>query len=58
MSVPTLMVEDDPNVASTLAERLRANGYDVTPAATVKAALEAVGTHSFQLALLDRRQPP
>jgi two-component system, OmpR family, alkaline phosphatase synthesis response regulator PhoP len=53
MSVPTLMVEDDPNVASTLAERLRANGYDVTPAASVEAALAAIGTRPFQLALLD-----
>ncbi|MET0290851.1 MAG: response regulator transcription factor [Steroidobacteraceae bacterium] len=53
MNVPTLMVEDDPNVASTLAERLRTNGYDVTPAASVKNALEAIGTGSFQLALLD-----
>ena len=51
-----LMVEDDPNVASTLAERLRGNGFDVTPAASVAAARAAVAAKSaggFQLALLD-----
>jgi two-component system, OmpR family, alkaline phosphatase synthesis response regulator PhoP len=47
------MVEDDPNVALTLAERLRASGFDVTAAASVKDACAAIGRGSFQLALLD-----
>ena len=50
---PLLMVEDDPNVASTLAERLRANGFDVTAANSVRTALAAIEGGSFQLALLD-----
>jgi two-component system, OmpR family, alkaline phosphatase synthesis response regulator PhoP len=53
MTVPILMVEDDPNVASTLAERLRASGFEVTAAASVAAALQAIGDGVFQLALLD-----
>jgi DNA-binding response OmpR family regulator len=51
--VPLLMVEDDANVASTLAERLRGNGFEVTHAANVAAAHAAVEHGNFQLALLD-----
>jgi two-component system alkaline phosphatase synthesis response regulator PhoP len=48
-----LVVEDDPNVASTLTERLRANGYEVTAARSVAAAHAALGQDGFHLALLD-----
>jgi len=51
--VPLLMVEDDPNVASTLADRLRGNGFAVTHAANVAAAAAAIARESFHLALLD-----
>ena len=51
--MPLLMVEDDANVADTLAERLRANGYAVTPAASVAAARQALATGQFDIALLD-----
>ncbi|HEV7632097.1 MAG TPA: response regulator transcription factor [Steroidobacteraceae bacterium] len=48
-----LMVEDDANVADTLAERLRSSGFVVTQAATVAAARAALGAAQFQIALLD-----
>lgn len=48
-----LMVEDDANVADTLAERLRGNGFVVTQAATVAAARAALAAGQFQIALLD-----
>ncbi|RYG79596.1 response regulator transcription factor [bacterium] len=51
--VPLLMVEDDPNVASTLAERLGANGFLVTHAASVAAADRALSGDRFSVALLD-----
>ena len=51
--VPLLMVEDDANVASTLAERLRGSGFDVTHATTVAAARAAIERGAFALALLD-----
>ena len=51
--MPLLMVEDDANVADTLAERLRANGYAVTPATSVTAARQALATGQFDIALLD-----
>jgi two-component system alkaline phosphatase synthesis response regulator PhoP len=48
-----LVVEDDPNVASTLAERLRASGFDVTSARTAAQARAEIAQHTFHLALLD-----
>lgn len=51
--IPLLMVEDDANVATTLAERLRGNGFAVTHAASVAAARTAITSGSFALALLD-----
>lgn len=48
-----LLVEDDANVAGTLSARLRAEGYDVTHAASVRAAREALAGASFQAAVLD-----
>jgi two-component system alkaline phosphatase synthesis response regulator PhoP len=51
--VPLLMVEDDANVAGTLADRLRSNGFAVTHAASVAAARKALASASFDIALLD-----
>lgn len=51
--VPLLMVEDDANVASTLADRLRGSGFTVTHAGSVAAARRALGSDSFDVALLD-----
>ena len=51
--VPLLMVEDDANVAGTLGERLRANGFVVTHAPTVADALDVLQRGHFDIALLD-----
>jgi DNA-binding response OmpR family regulator len=48
-----LLVEDDPNVAGTLAARLRSEGFDVTHAANVRAARTALAGPAFQAAVLD-----
>src|SRR4051812_9964794 len=53
VSTPLLMVEDDANVATTLAERLNANGFTVTAASSVAAADRAIGSEAFPIALLD-----
>jgi two-component system, OmpR family, alkaline phosphatase synthesis response regulator PhoP len=51
--VALLMVEDDANVASTLADRLRGSGFAVTHAGSVASANAAIARETFQLALLD-----
>lgn len=51
--VPLLMVEDDANVAHTLAQRLGSSGFAVTHAGSVAAARRALATQRFELALLD-----
>jgi two-component system alkaline phosphatase synthesis response regulator PhoP len=48
-----LVVEDERNVAETLAERLTASGYVVDRAATVARALEVVAQQPPNLVLLD-----
>ncbi len=54
MSPPALLlVEDDPNVAGTLASRLADEGFAVTRAGSVHAAREAIRLHAFAAAVLD-----
>ena len=48
-----LLVEDERNVAETLAERLRAEGFQVTRADSVASARRAIAEAPFELALLD-----
>jgi len=48
-----LLVEDERNVAETLAERLRTAGYQVTRADSVASARRAIAEVPFDLALLD-----
>jgi DNA-binding response OmpR family regulator len=48
-----LLVEDDPNVAGTLASRLTDEGFEVTRAGSVLAAREAIRQHAFAAAVLD-----
>lgn len=52
-STRLLMVEDEPNVAATLAERLRAAGYQVTRIDSVAGARRAIAEGTYQLALID-----
>jgi DNA-binding response OmpR family regulator len=52
--ISLLLVEDDPNVAATLAERLGGEGgFAVTHAASVSAARDAVKQQRFAAAVLD-----
>jgi two-component system, OmpR family, alkaline phosphatase synthesis response regulator PhoP len=51
--VKLLMVEDERNVAETLAERLRAAGFQVVRADSVASARRAILEQEFKLALLD-----
>ena len=48
-----LLVEDERNVAETLAERLRSAGYQVMRADSVASARRAIAEMPFDLALLD-----
>jgi two-component system, OmpR family, alkaline phosphatase synthesis response regulator PhoP len=48
-----LVVEDETNVAETLVDRLKHEGFDVTWAADGARATEAIGGTRFDLALLD-----
>lgn len=48
-----LIVDDEPNVASSLALLLERAGYEATTVSNGKAALDLLRTHSFDLALLD-----
>jgi two-component system, OmpR family, alkaline phosphatase synthesis response regulator PhoP len=53
METTLLLVEDDANVARTLAERLGSEGFAVTHAASVAAARTALQQQRFQAAVLD-----
>jgi DNA-binding response OmpR family regulator len=55
MNAPTrlLLVEDERNVAETLTERLRAEGFQVRRADSVATAKRAIGESEVELALLD-----
>jgi DNA-binding response OmpR family regulator len=48
-----LLVEDDANVAGTLAARLHTEGLTVTHAGSVREALVALAAESFHVAVLD-----
>jgi DNA-binding response OmpR family regulator len=55
--VRILLVEDQPELGATLAERLKAEGYVVDLAASLGEAIEAVLGADYRLVLLDRRLP-
>ena len=52
-----LLVEDQPELGATLAERLKAEGYVVDLADSLGEAIEAVLGADYRLVLLDRRLP-
>ncbi|MGP7796826.1 response regulator transcription factor [Sphingomonas sp. CLY1604] len=52
-----LIVEDDMEVAETLAAYLRRNGYVVDLADSLEMAREALATNAFDLVVLDRMLP-
>jgi DNA-binding response OmpR family regulator len=55
--VRILLVEDQPELGATLAERLKAEGYVVDLATGLGEAIEAVLGADYRLVLLDRRLP-
>jgi CheY-like chemotaxis protein len=54
---PVLVVEDDIDILSSLAELLRDDGYDVVTAANGYQALSQVKAHDPELILLDLMMP-
>lgn len=52
-----LVVDDDPRLLSSLSSLLKQEGHDVTEAEGGRAALRAIDTDSFDLAMLDLRMP-
>ena len=54
---PVLVVEDDVDILSSLAELLRDDGYDVVTAANGYQALAQVRAHDPELILLDLMMP-
>jgi DNA-binding NtrC family response regulator len=52
-----LVVDDEPNILRTVKNALRVEGYDTDSAPTGTAALEKLGSRSYDLALLDVQLP-
>lgn len=52
-----LLVDDEAEFVSTLAERLDMRGYDATWCASAHEALKKAGGQSFDLAVLDVKMP-
>ena len=57
MGIRILIVDDEPAILSAMAPLLRSRGYDVTPAMSAKAALEAVERAEPDLVVLDLGLP-
>ncbi len=54
---PILIVDDEPNVRSTLMEALEFGGYDVDCAESARAALEKLAARHFPVILTDMNMP-
>jgi len=52
-----LVVEDEPEMAALVVERLRQSGFEADAAGTLATAREAIGARPYALAVLDRRLP-
>jgi DNA-binding response OmpR family regulator len=57
MSVKILLVDDEVELVSTLAERLSIRGFDVKWTTTSEDAFKHVESYSFDLAVLDLKMP-
>ena len=57
MAARVLVVDDEPNIIATMATLLRAQGYDVLPAMTARAGLDAVERERPDLLVLDLGLP-
>jgi len=57
MSIPILIVDDEPNVRLMYRSALAGLGYDIHEAATAEAALQQMQTHKYEAAILDLKLP-
>jgi len=57
MAARVLIVDDEPNILSTVVPLLRGHGYDVLSATGGRAALEVVGQETLDLLVLDLGLP-
>jgi DNA-binding response OmpR family regulator len=57
MSLPLLLVEDEPHIASGLIYNLEEEGYRVVHATTGEAALQLAGEQEFAMVILDLMLP-
>lgn len=57
MASRILIVDDEPNIIGTVAPLLRTRGYEVQPAMTGRAALDAIEREPFDLVVLDLGLP-
>ena len=55
--VPVLVLDDDPLVLRSLSEYLRVEGYDVSPAETLRQAMALLDERSFSVVMSDVRLP-
>jgi|GEM_PF-548985 len=55
--VRILLVDDNPKFLNAVADRIRLQGYEPLTALNGKEALEIMGSHTFQLAIIDQRLP-
>ena len=52
-----LLVDDNPKILTTMAERIRLKGYEPLIAENGKEAIEIAETHDIQMAVVDQRMP-
>ncbi len=52
-----LVIDDEPDIRTTLADLLAMDGYDVQTATDGKDGLERIGRNPFDLILSDMRMP-
>jgi CheY-like chemotaxis protein len=52
-----LVVDDDPDVVDAMVDTLASEGYRVATASDGKVALETMGSHRFDLVILDLMMP-
>jgi DNA-binding response OmpR family regulator len=57
MSVKILLVDDELELVSTLAERLTMRGFDAKWTTTSEEAFKQLESHSFDVAVLDLKMP-
>jgi CheY-like chemotaxis protein len=57
ITIRLLLVDDEEDFRTTLANRLRRRSMDVTEAASGEEAIEIIGKKSFDVAIIDIKMP-